>query len=613
MNPFRLLLLLLLAFGGLLPLGAQIQGELAFAGTTNGEPVFRQTVILRPGWNAFHLRVDPLVDGISAALTDVPLRSLWTHKAKVGSTEFVEDPSEPVWNRSRWLVHLPATNAATAHSTLFNLRGNRGYLADLSGSLTFTLSITGRIRLRSETWSPDAYTFTGFPVVPGGTVTFASWFAGSTAHHDAAGALNPIYRMSGTGTWTPVGSGDLVEPGVAYWVKTRGASDFTAPVEVAGETLANGLEFGSEVQTRQLAFRNRGAGAATVTVQTHGSGLPLSVRNLDAVAGVTSTGLGGTTTFDLSPAGTSTTEFEIRRPEITNSVAAGALRITDGGSVVWWIPVAATRDGVGGVPATPQQEAMGHAGLWVGEITVDQVAAVHSGPLTTVTTTNGAGVVSSRLERSSGSTNTLPTAAAFPLRLLLHVDATGTTRLLREVTQMFRPPTTTNDASGDPQLATAAETVLLTDPSRLGEFTGIQSKDNTLVGRRLSSAGFDFPVTTAGNHLALAGWFARTNTLTGSITLDPDFPTHPFRHRFHPDHDNLDARFTSYREESPTVVRTFALRFDTAGTGADTTRFGYDLMAGTYRETLTGLHRSPLVTSGTFRIRRIAANDRLDP
>ena len=64
------------------------------------------------------------------------------------------------------------------------------------------------------------------------------------------------------------------------------------------------------------------------------------------------------------------------------------------------------------------------------------------------------------------------------------------------------------------------------------------------VGRRLSAIGFDFD-GKGTNDMALAGTFAPGNSLTGAIQIASDYPLNPFLHKYHPDHDNLDASFNA--------------------------------------------------------------------
>jgi hypothetical protein len=99
-------------------------------------------------------------------------------------------------------------------------------------------------------------------------------------------------------------------------------------------------------------------------------------------------------------------------------------------------------------------------------------------------------------------------------------------------------------------------------------------------------------------------------TLAASLTLDYNHPLNPFKHRFHPDHNNLDERFEQTLpegKESFTINRTVALEFtDTDPLGLNPPGWGDTELGGSYGETMTGLHRSPIHISGTFRLVRVA-------
>lgn len=97
--------------------------------------------------------------------------------------------------------------------------------------------------------------------------------------------------------------------------------------------------------------------------------------------------------------------------------------------------------------------------------------------------------------------------------------------------------------------------------------------------------------------------------LTGSILLPANHPTNPFRHRRHPDHTiGLD------------VTRSLRLDFDGAVTNAPARAgFGVDLVTGTYREEIFGLHKKlgpqqnlGLRVEGKFELHRISLVDTLN-
>ena len=101
-----------------------------------------------------------------------------------------------------------------------------------------------------------------------------------------------------------------------------------------------------------------------------------------------------------------------------------------------------------------------------------------------------------------------------------------------------------------------------------------------------------------------------SGTLNGQLTLGYDDPLNPFKHVYHPDHDNLDARFEQALpegRESFTVIRQLAMDFTgTDPLGLNPPGWGETETGGTYRETFTGLHRRAIQISGTFRLVKVA-------
>jgi hypothetical protein len=177
----------------------------------------------------------------------------------------------------------------------------------------------------------------------------------------------------------------------------------------------------------------------------------------------------------------------------------------------------------------------------------------------------------------------------------------------------------------------AGHFVLVTDDSMIGLFEGATLADGEHVGRRVSSAAFDFDAASANweeesQTLTLTGgsFGAGGSTLATTITLPRTHPSNPFYHRYHPDHDQdcgCDALYSPGSGEHDTCVDqcdesfelqrlvevTFADADPTVESGADgAPDWGVTRVAGTYTETISGLHRLPLQVAGTFSLRRIA-------
>jgi hypothetical protein len=140
--------------------------------------------------------------------------------------------------------------------------------------------------------------------------------------------------------------------------------------------------------------------------------------------------------------------------------------------------------------------------------------------------------------------------------------------------------------------------VLLTDDALLPGYSGAALRNGQPVGRRLSSTAFDF----AGSSLAMAGGFGEQ--LTTTIDLPADFPTNPFQHRYHPDHNNLDDEGRP-TEEAYAVKRRVTLAFTPDDpSGLPSVSWGDTEIGGVYREVISGLHKHDITAKGFFRLHR---------
>src|SRR5262249_16770544 len=99
-------------------------------------------------------------------------------------------------------------------------------------------------------------------------------------------------------------------------------------------------------------------------------------------------------------------------------------------------------------------------------------------------------------------------------------------------------------------------------------------------------------------------------------TLGYDDFLNPFKHRYHPEHDNLDARFENVltnRIESYDITREIILQFGGSGASVVSLAGSGDKVLGvTYRERITGLHKHDLHLTGTFWLNRVSSVTRLN-
>ena len=562
-----------------------------------------QSFTLQPGWNAIYLEVRPADNSTATIFSNLPVASVWTRAERLSSVDFIQDASEELFNRAGWLGWFHPSRPEAFLGNLFAVQANRAYLIKTTNSTPITWNVSGRPSLRQPEWVPDAYNLRGLPVDSGGPPTFLSFFRTSRAHYDpATGQLQKMYRLNASGQWTQVAPTDPVKSGEAYWIFTKGASDYVAPLKASVEA-GDGLAYGLELTELSLRVANTASASVNAFVQDLGLAGPaaLSYYQFDPSLGAQWLNLPTPLAVSLAPGSETRLRLAARRQDITGASYNSVLQIRDGAGTRFLVPVTAetvnlsagalARQG-GPAPHAAIDEAKARAGLWVGTATINAVAEAHSAQPTTPT----------------------PTKAEFNLRLLVHVDSTGQARLLKDVIQMWRDGTYTNDGSGNLVVDKPGRYVLLTDDTRIPRFQGAAVRDGEPVGRRLSTVGYDFPTDPTNNFLNLAGFFTFGQKLSGTLMLPFDHPTNPYRHKFHPDHDNLNARFDGPATEAYSTTRQIELEFTTAPpAGPAAPDYGYSVMGGNYRETISGLHKTNLFVSGAFRLTRVSLIADLNP
>jgi hypothetical protein len=551
-----------------------------------------QPVTLNPGWNAVWLEVEPQDNATDAVFEDLEIGSVWTWLNPETPAEFIQSVSEAEFKQAGWQRWFPPAREESILNNLFRIQANRAYLIRFDGASPTVWTVTGRPSVRRPVWSPDGFSLRGLPVDPASPPTFLNFFRHSSAHFEAENStLQPMFRLnSATGAWVAVAPTDPVQSGHAYWIFTAGASDYSAPLDLTLE-IGDGLDFGLNVAELGLRIRNfRPTQSTALFTDSASAGTVLSHLDFDSVAGNQWLPLSAPLALPVASAGEVDIDLAVRRQDQTIALKESVLDIRDGAGTRHRVPVSSQKLGVPASGTTPSATPL--AGLWVGAATLNAVSEAHS---------------------SDPSTPT-PTPSELSLRMILHVDAGGQVRLLKEVTQMWRDGTFTTGPGGGQVIDQPGEYVLLTDDSLIPQFSGAVARDSETAGRRLSTVGYDFPSTPAANFLGLTGSFGIGGNLAGTLLLPADHPTNPFKHKYHPDHDNLNERFDGPAEESFDVTRQIALSFAAAPpTGRASVDFGYNEMAGSYRETITGIHKNALQLEGTFFLRRLTTIAELNP
>lgn len=573
-------------------------------------PLQTQVFDLQKGWNAVYLEVAPEVPRSESVFAGLPLESAWTIQDSVTSVQYLQDPAEPIWNRERWVYHVSTNRLESRGRRLFALQGARPYLLKLTNSARW--SVTGVPTLKRIQWQADSFNLCGFPVDPANPPSFETYFKPSPAHYTAASRqLQPIYRLSPSGAWTQVGPDSLMKSGEALWVFCRGASEYQAPFELRLET-GTSLEFGGLLDHQSPRLINAGAAPFQVSLRESapdGAGA-LTYQRFDPAAGFVWRALPNPLAIPVSPGTNLFLRLGVVRERFQGARLETVLQFNNGAGVRYLIGLSATNALPAGSGAGGNR--VGVAGLWVGTATITDVSEAHSGRLITnqvasLPITNAAGQLVSNVPMSILRTNVnltpRPVRSPFTHRLLVHVDGAGKAKLLKEVVQLWKDGTTKTDDQGRQVVDTPGHYVLLTNPNRTHEFKGVQLRDGELAGRRFSSISYDFPTSPDQNYLNMVGTFAISNSLLASFTLPAGFPTNPFRHKYHPDH-NDDS-------ESIAVSRAIQLRLSPRSTNSPPD-YGFRQINGDYFEIVGGLHQTNLVAAGTFTLQRVADNPNLD-
>ena len=416
---------------------------------------------------------------------------------------------------------------------------------------------------------------------PGQPPTYASFLAGSPAH-----AGQSIYRLVG-GAWTLVidPAGARMRAGEAFWVYVAGGSAFTGPLAVSLDH-GDDLDFGQGARERTLRIRNSSPEVRSVSLGVSASGgrLPLSrlAVNAESVTEWPDLGAGHAVTVHRRQRGAGPPRRAPGRADRRGG--ASVLEINDGAGARLLIPMAAAA-------LTGAAGELDHTGLWVGTVTVNAVTEA-------------------QIPARPQFTAPQPTGFEFSFKVLLHVDAAGRTRLLKEVIQMLAP-----GVGG-----AAPVPVLITDEKLVPRFLPVTMIGGEPFSHRISTAGYDFP----GQTLDMAGAFSTSGTLSGVLTVPVDLPTNPFLHAKHPDHDNLDPLdkpLTNARVmEVYAVQRSMHLQFAAVpaecGSVPGCTAppdWGDRRMGGLFRETVTGLHRNPISLPARSALERVTDAGQLNP
>ncbi len=523
------------------------------------------TYTLKGGWNSIYLHGDATHATIDQLVADNPeILEIWRWNTNPTQTQFETSPLIPSAGTPEWTRWV---RGAPEQTSLAQLPGRYAYLVRCTGTIanTYNFSLTQKILPPGNAWVRNGANLMGFPArFSDAYPLFSDYFATFPA---VIAANTRIYKYVGgdLGPGNPIQVfspiSERLDRNQAYWFEAPVVSNFYAPLEISPSNL-DGLHFGRNGALITVRVRNRTSAAVTLTVSpVNSAAAPVGQEQLTGAVPLTRRTFNtSTATYTEAAIGTGFNEvigpqsaIELRigldRAQMSGSpgaLYASFLRFTDSGNLLDVY-----------LPASARVTSM--AGLWIGDIALNGVES-----------------------KTPGYTGTA-TTSSFPLRTLLHVDNSGTARLLSHVFLGRLAPSPNNLG-----LCTKESGLLATDKANATRFTSAHLPPDTVIGTGSGSMGLG-------------------TTLTRTVVIPFDGATNPFVHQYHPDHDNKDARFNPVGNgnESYTVTRVCTFTFlATPPPGTSGEGWGASVMGGTYSETITGLHRQPITITGTFRLRR---------
>jgi hypothetical protein len=594
---------------------------LAAALTTHGQWT-NQSFTLRPGWNAVYLELQPEPQQCDAAFAGLPVESVWAWNRRFSTVQFVTNVNDLAVGQPDWLTYVPSNSPSRAVMNLFILEGGRPYLIKLrpDAPAVTPWRIDGKPIIRRPDWLKDSLNFMGFPLAATGQPTFERFFAASPAQFG-----KPVYRLGTDGFWQRVLnlSSATLARGEAFWVQSDGISTYPGPLSAAFEQ-GRGLDYGRILVEQTLRIQNNSTNTRTVTLRKQASAsapagaqpsLAGDVPVCYFVMNVASNQFGwaplpSQLSSNVPPGGEWAIRLEVRRTAMTPP-AGGAgglyqslLEITDGAGSRLLVPITAkglvnlaAGAGFGGFAPASQSPANFRAGLWVGNAVIREV---------------------SQPAFSSGPTATFPTASEFQFRLIVHVDNKGSARLLQSVLQMWKEGSLAPDPNGSSNyvVATPGSDVLVTDPNRIEDFKGVTLRHDKAVARRISTTAFGFRNFVKMTNESGTVQFG-TSKINFHVFMGHDDPLNPFKHKYHPDHNNLDENYSTNKLgagiESFAIQRDIELEF-TAKDPENLPVAGWNdtQIGGNYSETIQGVHKSPLYVKGYFRFHQASRNGLLN-
>lgn len=549
-----------------------------------------QTFELKPGWNAIHVELEPIENRVETIFSGVPVKSVWRWIPEKLGHDFIKDPAEGLLSADGWFGYFPEPRPEAFLTNLYTLSANTAYLVFLDDNVNRSVTISGKPVYSIIDWRNNGFTLTGLPVEPGNEPSFADYFSLSEEHNN-----QPIYKLSSTGVWQQISNlnTEVIQSGQAYWIYTDGNSNYPGLINIQ---LQQGESLEYRTMFTELDFMLSNTSDVTNFIKIDrvgGVNMPMKYLNIDPETGEEAwPNLPNSRLLELQSGEDVVVRFAVDRNNFSEERMEQIFSISNEQGARYLLHAGASTIQPLTLPSRSMQKRginevpTSNAGLWAGTVQVMGVS-----------------------EAQNSGVEPKAVGKPFAFRVLIHIDATGRAKLLKNVVQMWQEGTYTPSASNPEYLEVdvPGNYVLLTDDSLIPDFSGVTVRSGQSAGVRYSTIGYDFE----GNDIEMSGDFSIGNSLLASLLVDSDLPTNPFYHKYHPDHDNFDAQFLNYKQEAYQITREMQFQFSQHNPRypdiQDPPGWGYQQMGGVFRESISGLHKNTIFIEGEFRLQRVAA------
>ncbi|KPA13811.1 conserved hypothetical protein, secreted [Candidatus Magnetomorum sp. HK-1] len=293
-----------------------------------------QTITLIEGWNAVFMELEPIQPEPGILLKDLPIDQVFTYYPQKTGVQFIQEPNEIDLKQAGWCRWVPSQQPDAFLNNIYRILPGQAYL--IHSTSDYAWSLTGKACFKKIVWQPNSFNLKGFYVNPEVSPTFASYFENSNAHSQAIVYSlidNHWQRLTDLET-------SFIDPGKAYWIYSKGGSDYNGPLQIELPLKANALTFNNEKLSAKIHFSNIKQRPLEITLQLIDTSMNFPIFSIQSTnSGKKFYQPFKTMTLNLLPQSQETISLAVRSGEISDQMSENVLKIYDDAGSLFYIPV----------------------------------------------------------------------------------------------------------------------------------------------------------------------------------------------------------------------------------------------------------------------------------